>query len=296
MLKRYILAAFAVLSLHGIASAQCNPDPLYNDSTFGIWPDTITNLPCAFADEAGGYNTVIDIKTLTDTTVSVTGFGNVTAYIEAFRVNGVTGLPTGFSYIPNAASWNNEGTVPDYISVQGCMSLLASQSAVQSIIDTNPNGADFPLVVTVDAKINSTDNTLANFVLAGKWLSQITTIPGIQAIPVSGYVVKVRPSSASGCLPLATIEIDNAAFDIQGNYPNPFSNSTEIRFSSASRKDISLDVRNMVGKQVLSRTVKADRGQNAITIQADQLVPGIYFYTISDGKKSVTRKMTVSQN
>jgi hypothetical protein len=52
----------------------------------------------------------------------------------------------------------------------------------------------------------------------------------------------------------------------------------------------------MVGKQVLSRMVKADRGQNAITIQADQLVPGIYFYTISDGKKSVTRKMTVSQN
>ncbi len=296
MLKRYFLAAFAVVTFQVIASAQCTPNIMYQDSSFGIWPDTVTNLPCAFADEVGGYNAVINIKTLTDTTVTVTGFGNVAAYIEAFRVNGVSGLPAGFTYIPNQTTWTNLGTVPAYISVQGCMSVLATQSAIQNIISNNPAGADFPLVVTVDAKINSTDNTLANFVLAGKWLSEVTSIPGVQAIPVTGYSIKVRPSSSAGCVPLATIEVNNSSFDIQGNFPNPFSGMTEIRYTSANRKEVSFEIRNMVGKQILNRTIKAERGSNSITVNSDQLVPGIYFYTITDGKKSMTRKMIVSQN
>ena len=296
MVKRYLLSALFVAALQGLASAQCTPDPLYADSTFGVWPDTTANLPCAFADDAAGYNTAINIKTLTDTSVSVT-IGttfNVTAYIEAFRVNNVTGLPAGFSYIPNASTWTNEGSAPAYTSVQGCLSLLAAQPALQAVIASNPDGADFPLVVTVDAKVNTTDNTLANFVLAGKWLSEVTGVPGVQAIDVTGYVLKVRPSSSAGCLPVGTIEVETSSFDVQGNYPNPFTNATEIRYSASSRHDVNFEVRNMVGKVVMDKTVKAERGQNTINLSADQFVPGIYFYTITDGAKAVTRKMIVS--
>lgn len=299
MIKRYLLAAFAVVAFQGMANAQCTPSTVYQDSTFGVWPDTVTNLPCAFADDVAGYNAVIDLKTLTDTSVSVVVGGsplNITAYIEAFRVNSVSGLPAGFAYIPNQTTWTNEGSAPNYTAVQGCMSILATQSAIQAIIASNPNGADFPLNVIVDAKVNSTDNVLANFVLGDKWLSEVTTVPGVQAIPVNGYVIKVRPSSASGCAPLATVELSTTAFEVLGNYPNPFSGTTEIQYTSASRREVSFEVRNMVGKQIINRTIKAERGQNSITVNADQLVAGIYFYTISDGKKAVTRKMIVSAN
>ena len=299
MIKRYLLAAFAVVAFQGMANAQCTPSSVYADSTFGVWPDTVANLPCAFADEVIGYNAVIDLKTLTDTVVSVVVLGsplNITAYIEAFRVNSVTGLPAGFAYIPNQTTWTNGGTAPNYTAVQGCMSILATQSAIQAIISSNPNGVDFPLNVIVDAKVNSTDNSFADFVLGGKWLSEVSGVPGVQAIPVSGYVIKVRPSSASGCAPLATVELNTTAFDVQGNYPNPFSGTTEIQYTSASRREVSFEVRNMVGKQIINRTIKAERGQNSITVNADQLVAGIYFYTISDGKKAVTRKMIVSAN
>lgn len=295
MIKRYILAVCAVFSMYGIASAQCTPDPLYTDSTFGVWPDTLTNLPCGFSDNSSGYNAVINIKTLTDTSVTVPLVGSLDAYIEAFRVNSVTGLPAGFSYIPNQSVWTNEGTAPSYIAIQGCLSILAGQSALQSIISANPAGADFPLIVVVDAKINSTNNPLANTIIGNKWLSEINS-NGINAISVTGYVIKVRPSSSAGCLPLATIEVNNSSFDIQGNYPNPFSGLTEIRYTSSSRKEVSFEIRNMVGKQILNRSIKAERGSNSITVNADQLVPGIYFYTITDGKKSMTRKMIVSQN
>jgi hypothetical protein len=296
MIKRYFLAAAIVATSFGFSNAQCVPDPIYADSSFNIWPDTITNLPCAFADNVGGYEAVINLKTLADTTINVTGFGDITAYISAFRVNGVTGLPAGFSYASNQTPWNNGGTSPNFTSVQGCMSVLADQAALQAIIATNPNGVDFPLVVTVDAKISSTNNGLANFVLANRWLSDVTTIPGVQPIPVSGYVIKVRPNAAAGCLPLATIDLQSTSFDVQGNFPNPFSGTTEIRFTNTNRSDVEFEVRNMVGKQILNRTIKAERGQNNISFNAEKFIPGIYFYTINDGKKSITRKMIVSAN
>jgi hypothetical protein len=298
MIKRYLLAAVFVAFSFGFSNAQCVPNPIYADSSFNIWPDTITNLPCAFADNSGGYEAVINLKTLADTTINVTGFGDVTAYISAFRVNGVTGLPAGFSYASNQTPWNNGGTSPNFTPVQGCMSVLANQTALQTIIASNPDGADFPLIVTVDAKISSTNNAFANFVLSNRWLSEVTTIPGVQPIPVIGYVIKVRPSEVGGCVPLATIAIDlqSTEFEVQGNFPNPFTGTTEIRFTNANRSDVEFEVRNMVGKQILSRTIKAERGQNNISFNADKFIPGIYFYTINDGKKSITRKMIVSAN
>jgi hypothetical protein len=298
MIKRYLLAAVIVAFSFGFSNAQCVPNPIYADSSFNIWPDTITNLPCAFADNSGGYEAVINLKTLADTTINVTGFGDVTAYISAFRVNGVTGLPAGFSYASNQTPWNNGGTSPNFTPVQGCMSVLANQTALQTIIASNPDGADFPLIVTVDAKISSTNNAFANFVLSNRWLSEVTTIPGVQPIPVIGYVIKVRPSEVGGCVPLATIAIDlqSTEFEVQGNFPNPFTGTTEIRFTNANRSDVEFEVRNMVGKQILSRTIKAERGQNNISFNADKFIPGIYFYTINDGKKSITRKMIVSAN
>lgn len=298
MIKRYLLAGAIVAFSFGFSNAQCVPNPIYADSSFNIWPDTITNLPCAFADNSGGYEAVINLKTLADTTINVTGFGDVTAYISAFRVNGVTGLPAGFSYASNQTPWNNGGTSPNFTPVQGCMSVLANQTALQTIIASNPDGADFPLIVTVDAKISSTNNAFANFVLSNKWLSEVTTIPGVQPIPVTGYVIKVRPSEVGGCVPLATIAIDlqSTEFEVQGNFPNPFTGTTEIRFTNSNRSDVEFEVRNMVGKQILNRTIKAERGQNNISFNADKFIPGIYFYTINDGKKSITRKMIVSAN
>lgn len=296
MIKRYFLAAVIVAASFGLSNAQCVPDPIYADSSFNIWPDTATNLPCAFADNAGGYEAVINLKTLADTTINVTGFGDVTAYISAFRVNSVSGLPAGFTYVSNQTPWTNGGTSPNFIPVQGCMSVLANQVTLQSIIASNPNGVDYPVIVYVDAKISSTNNTFANFVLANKWLSEITAVPGVQPIPVSGYVIKVRPSASSGCLPLATIDLKSTLFDVQGNYPNPFTGTTEIRFTNANRSDVEFEVRNMVGKQIISRTIKAERGENNISFNAEKFIPGIYFYTINDGKKSITRKMIVSSN
>ena len=297
MIKRYFLAAVILVASFGFSNAQCVPNPMYADSSFNIWPDTIANLPCAFADNAAGYEAVINLKTLSDTTINVAVYGLVTAYISAFKVFSVEGLPPGFEHVSNQTPWTNGGISPNFIPVQGCISVLANQTALANIIASNPNGADFPVTVYVDAKIDSTDNSnIPALLINNRWLSDINFIPGIDPIPVPGYVIKVRQSSAGGCQPLSTLDFQSTSFDVQGNFPNPFTGTTEIRFTNAIRSDVEFEVRNMVGKQILNRTIKAERGHNTISLNADKFIPGIYFYTINDGKKSITRKMIVSAN
>ncbi len=299
---KHLLSLLLIAGFSAVVSAQCTPDPIFADSTFGIWPDTTENLPCGYADDADGYNVVINIKTSVDTNVTVElgGFPlTVTGYIEAFRINSVEGLPPGFVYIPDQTIWQNTGSAPPFQPVQGCVSILASQSALQDIITANPNGQDFPLTVVVDVKVHSTDNALANNLLSNVWLSDpsLTSIPGIGPIPVTGFKVRIRPTNTgTGCAPLSTSKVNGSAFNVIGNFPNPFNASTEIRFNSPSRKQMKLEVRNMVGKLVLERNINADSGLNSVAIKSDKLIPGIYFYSINDGKQTITRRMVVSAN
>ena len=297
MIKKLLSIAFFALTAH-VASAQCTPNPAYVDSPFGVWPDTTENLPCAFGDQTSGYNAVIDVKTLTDTAVSVNVSGinlDVIAYIEAFRINSVDGLPAGFTYIPNQTVWTNGGASPNFTPVQGCVSIISSQATIQSILAANPNGVDFPFVVVVDAKVANTNNTLANLLINNAWLSELSAVPGITAISVPGYKIRVRNNSADGCLPLGVAEII-APVSAKGNFPNPFVKNTSIQFNSDAAKTVNLSVSNMVGKVVYTSKLQASKGENNVNFTADQLTPGVYFYTISDGKNSVTRRMVVAAN
>jgi len=297
MIKKLLSIAFLTLTVHA-AFAQCMPSSAYADSSFGVWPDTTENLPCAFGDAVAGYNAVIDIKTLTDTAVSVSLGGtnlDVIAYIEAFRINSVDGLPTGFTYIPNQSVWTNGGASPNFTPVQGCVSIIANQGSIQSILASNPNGIDIPFTVVVDAKVANTNNTLANLLINNAWLSELNAVPGITAISVPGYKIRVRNNAADGCLPLAVAEIIEPV-SAKGNFPNPFNKSTTIQFNSDAAKTMNLSVSNMIGKVVYSSKIQVNKGENTVNFNADQLTSGIYFYTIGDGKNAVTRRMVIASN
>jgi len=296
MIKPLLLTAAGLLFISAAATAQCTPNPLYADSTFGVWPDTTTNLPCAFGDQSAGYNAVIDIKTLTDTAVSLTISGiplNLTAYIEKFRINDVEGLPIGFTYIPNTNEWTNNGAAPDFISVRGCVSILANQASVQAILSANPGGIDIPLTVFVDAKIHSTDNSLANTIIAGNWLSELSAIPGITAIPVTGYKLRVRQNQADGC---GQVSIDNAPEWSSGMQvaPNPVSDQANLVFQLSQPQLMELRVFNAQGQVVAAQQIQGALGENRVNMNLNHLGSGLYFYTLGNGNLIASKTFVIS--
>jgi len=217
-MKRILFLILQTISIVGFS--QCIPDQSYSSNSYGLYPDTLINLPVCYNDNVNGYETSLTLNTSSDTSINVNGFGDVTCYFSAFRINNVIGLPVGFSYAPNQSTWNNGGTSPNFTPVQGCISILASQAAIQSVLNSNPSGTEFPITFVVDAKVSSTNNAFANFVLADKWLSEVTTIPGIQAINFTGYKLIISNNTSLGT--------------ITGNGFSSSNNPAALSFSSIS--------------------------------------------------------------
>lgn len=296
MLKSILLSTAGLFLCVQMASAQCTPNPQYADSTFGVWPDTLTNLPCAFGDQSTGYNAVIDLKTLTDTSVSVDLQGNIfniEAYIEKFRINAVEGLPSGFTYIPNTNEWTNTGTAPNFSAVQGCVSILANQASVQAILAANPTGVDIPLTVIVDAKIKNTNNPLANFILSDRWLSEVEGVPGIAAIPVTGYRLRVRQSQADGCGPVSIGVEPQWAKGMQ-IAPNPVVDQANLIFQLAQPETLTLRIFNAQGQIIAQERVQGMAGENRVDLAHLNLSSGLYIYTLGNDQQEASKTFIVS--
>ena len=82
-------------------------------------------------------------------------------------------------------------------------------------------------------------------------------------------------------------------FLVSQNTPNPFSGSTNIEVSLSEQAQIHIRIFTLTGTDILKETLQGTAGKNIFTIRADRWKPGIYFYTISTGEKSITKKMIV---
>jgi hypothetical protein len=81
---------------------------------------------------------------------------------------------------------------------------------------------------------------------------------------------------------------------VSQNYPNPFSNTSNVVVNLTSASDLSLNVINLIGQKVVeinNGTVCA--GSHTLTIDGSNLKSGIYFYTVKAGATTVTHKMIV---
>ncbi len=88
----------------------------------------------------------------------------------------------------------------------------------------------------------------------------------------------------------------SATLELFQNTPNPFDQSTTIRYSlPEGTQKAELFVYDINGQQVRSMEI-TETGEGAMTLTAGELGAGIYFYTLyADGEVSQTRKMILTE-
>lgn len=80
------------------------------------------------------------------------------------------------------------------------------------------------------------------------------------------------------------------------NTPNPFSESTVIRYTLDKPADASLVVKDMKGRTVYKETLKKGALDGQVEIQAGRLAPGLYTYSLVSGTHTLdTKKMVVTE-
>lgn len=250
-MKKTLLSIILTFGLGILANAQCTPNPLYQDSTFGAWPDTTTNL--APAMEGVAYTQVLDFKLPTNAGDINPNFPGVP--VDSAVLTNVTGLPTWMSYQCNVSSctW--------YGGQQGCATLSG----------TPPLGSAGTYDITILIK------GYATAFLVG---------PISQNVEFTGY--KLVVSSATG---ITVVEKDG--FELAQNSPNPFSEETNISFVTGVSGTMNFKVMDILGNVVHEQMVKTTSGDNVIRFKNNNLSDGIYMYTLSNGKHSVTKKMII---
>ncbi len=81
---------------------------------------------------------------------------------------------------------------------------------------------------------------------------------------------------------------------VNQNYPNPFSNATNVLVYLTKPGDIKVEVRNAMGALVKTQThSNLYKGNHELTITAEGLSTGVYTYTLIAGGSSVSKTMMV---
>jgi hypothetical protein len=94
----------------------------------------------------------------------------------------------------------------------------------------------------------------------------------------------------------APLEVNPSLGSLQQNVPNPFSQQTVINFNVAQNAGVaSLIIYDLNGRQIRSEQLN-QRGAGQFVINANELAPGMYIYTlIVDGKAADSKRMIVTE-
>jgi hypothetical protein len=85
-----------------------------------------------------------------------------------------------------------------------------------------------------------------------------------------------------------------SVFVVSQNYPNPFSGTSDVLIYLDEPAKLNVEIRSLDGKVVRSESPRyVTPGNHFVTLNAAGLTPGVYFYTVTAGANTVTRKMNV---
>jgi hypothetical protein len=84
----------------------------------------------------------------------------------------------------------------------------------------------------------------------------------------------------------------NRYFQLLGNYPNPFSERTTIKFAMARPGDVNLEVYDVQGRMVEARSFQdLQAGQQQVAFDQNHLRSGVYLYRLKMTDRSTRTLM-----
>ncbi|HKJ79503.1 MAG TPA: T9SS type A sorting domain-containing protein [Prolixibacteraceae bacterium] len=200
-----------------------------------------------------------------------------------------------------------------------CPLCIASAPTVKSkLIDEFIANSNFQAIIidTWDGSSTGVQNFKNSTNLSGIYLQKgskvatnwSTTYDRLVVIDSQGIMVFKGNSNAGNDAEAAKAEVEKALnklvtsvgdfqhdnqFSVEQNYPNPFSNQTEIKLYLPEPETVSLKIMDVSGKELIQKLQQFPAGKNALEIKRDDLTDGIYYYRVEASSGSFTGKMIV---
>jgi hypothetical protein len=204
------------------------------------------------------------------------GFISNDAQVVSTRIDTVHGLPAGLSWNMTVPGTNAANTLlSDEI---GCIEITGTPNA-----STGNYTLDFS--VTVDLILSGAPQTVNGRT------SELQTLFNNQfgANADFGYFINVVNSQ--GECTNSVKELTNVSN--LNVFPNPFSEKTIISFNSNESAKYTARLIDIMGKEVYTEELNAVSGTNMIALNRNKISGGVYFFVLTNGKATATKKLVV---
>jgi hypothetical protein len=218
------------------------------------------------------------------------------ATIKSIKINSVGNLPTGLTYTLNKANATYNANENGCVKVTGKPTGTAGQYRL-GINVTVDIGAGQPL--------NGDLVELANGVSPGSGNTYLLWVrvkaddnagcPCIDTNVVKKDSIKVFSGNETTCPNLLNSNISDvqSAISQLSIAPNPVANTAVVEFISEKNAVYTAKITNLIGKEVMRKTVDIRTGSNTISFNRNDLPGGVYFFSLSDGKGLITKRFIV---
>jgi len=118
-------------------------------------------------------------------------------------------------------------------------------------------------------------------------LNSVTKLKQLSATVQNFYNNNVGVNNISSTVP--------ASFSLYQNYPNPFNPATNIKFDIVRNENVTLKIYDAAGKEVatLINNEMVSAGTNEVSFDAKNMASGIYFYGLTAGTFTDTKRMVL---
>jgi len=190
--------------------------------------------------------------------------------------------------VPTSTVFNSSTVTVFKIALTNVEGLATIPASVPFTYACNPDSCIFHADSVGCVRITGTPTTAGTYDLIIDANVYVITPTLFVPYPTPGYHIIVYQN-------VDVPTISNSHFDVSQNTPNPFSNKTDIEVNLENACDFTVKISNLLGNQVLTKNISGRKGINSVSLDADALPPGIYFYTVSDGIHSITKRMNVDR-
>lgn len=229
---------------------------------------------------------------------NVFSFEDVTVQLDSiytYRIQSREGPGGGFRSI-----WSNEATayVPAVVPVElisFSFEIIESDVHLSWITATEINNQGFEILRTTQNDFDKWNKV--GFVAGHGTTTEQQQYSFVDEILNPGiYQYRLKQIDFNGSFELSIIiEVDirvPTEFSLKQNYPNPFNPSTTINYSIGEKGVVNLKVYDILGKEVSTLVNETqEAGNYSIKFNASQLPSGIYFYRITSGNYTATKKL-----
>ncbi len=249
--------------------------------------------------------------------LGATGFGGATPDLVFDSYGNMFGCKGGGAGVNNFIVVNQSNGAGTLVGPLGYPSISGMASWVSAPVPTILQAFDAKAsanAVTLQWRVHTTGDDLAGFrvyrkdattefkIVHESYDASMRTFTDAAVVPGSSYVYKLEivsdggKSFFSGDLP---VKVDALTLQLSQNNPNPFNPITMIGYTVPSRAKVTLEIYDVAGHLVTTLVNESrDAGRyssewNGRSANGESVGSGIYFYRLSVGNQSLTRKMVL---